>query len=191
MQCFPDVHHDNLKELCKGLGISMKSSKHPNRNSSKASKPPRPSKPSNLSSYLVTGAAGFIGFHLCKRLLDDGHNVAGIDNINDYYDVNLKLARLNILKKYKNFKFYKKDIADLLAMERIFANHHNNRFDVVVNLAAQPGVRYSIKNPHSYIHSNIVGFTNILECCRHNKIKHFVFASSSSVYGMNKKIPFR
>jgi len=145
MQCFPDVHHDNLKELCKGLGISMKSSKHPNRNSSKASKPPRPSKPSNLSSYLVTGAAGFIGFHLCKRLLDDGHNVAGIDNINDYYDVNLKLARLNILKKYKNFKFYKKDIADLLAMERIFANHHNNRFDVVVNLAAQPGVRYSIK----------------------------------------------
>jgi len=147
-------------------------------------------KASNPSNYLVTGAAGFIGFHLCKRLLDDGHNVAGIDNINDYYDVNLKLARLNILKKHKNFKFYKKDIADLQAMERIFTKHHNNRFDVVVNLAAQPGVRYSINNPHSYIHSNIVGFTNILECCRHNKIKHLVFASSSSIYGINKKIPF-
>jgi UDP-glucuronate 4-epimerase len=157
----------------------------------KPSKPSNTSKlPNRLSSYLVTGAAGFIGFHLCKRLLDDNHNVAGVDNIDDYYDVNLKLARLNILKKYKNFTFYKKDVADLQAMERIFAKQNNKKFDVVVNLAAQPGVRYSIKNPHSYIHSNIVGFTNILECCRHNKIKHLVFASSSSIYGMNDKIPF-
>lgn len=146
---------------------------------------------------LVTGAAGFIGFHLCKRLLDDGNEVIGIDNLNDYYDVNLKLGRLNILGKYNNFTFHKIDIADLPAMEALFSDQlktQNSKlktsFDVVINLAAQAGVRYSLKNPHSYIDSNIVGFTNILECCRHHKIKHLVFASSSSIYGMNDKIPF-
>jgi UDP-glucuronate 4-epimerase len=144
-------------------------------------------KPSN---FLITGCAGFIGFHLCKRLLDDGNNVAGIDNINDYYDVNLKLARLAILNKYSKFNFYKIHITDLHEMRNLFANHHKNAFDFVVNLAAQAGVRYSLKNPHAYINSNIVGFTNILECCRYNTIKHLVFASSSSVYGMNAKTPF-
>lgn len=143
-----------------------------------------------MSNFLVTGAAGFIGFHLSRRLLDDGNDVVGIDNINDYYDVNLKLARLAILQKYGNFNFCKIDIADLHAMEVLFANQSKTAFDVVINLAAQAGVRYSLKNPHSYINSNIVGFTNILECCRHNKVKHLVFASSSSVYGMNDKIPF-
>jgi UDP-glucuronate 4-epimerase len=143
-----------------------------------------------MSNFLVTGAAGFIGFHLSRRLLDDGNDVVGIDNINDYYDVNLKLARLAILQKYGNFNFCKIDIADLNAMEVLFANQSKTAFDVVINLAAQAGVRYSLKNPHSYINSNIVGFTNILECCRHNKVKHLVFASSSSVYGMNDKIPF-
>lgn len=143
-----------------------------------------------MANYLVTGAAGFIGFHLCKRLLDDGNSVVGIDNVNDYYDVNLKLARLAILQQFSNFNFYKTDIADLPGMETIFSGHSNVAFDVVINLAAQPGVRYSLKNPHSYINSNIVGFTNVLECCRHHKIKHLVFASSSSIYGMNNKIPF-
>jgi len=142
-----------------------------------------------MANYLVTGAAGFIGFHLCKRLLDDGNSVAGIDNVNSYYDVNLKLARLNILQQFNNFNFYKTDIADLSDMEAIFSGYQTP-FDVVINLAAQPGVRYSLKNPHSYISSNIVGFTNILECCRHNNVKHLVFASSSSIYGMNNKIPF-
>jgi len=143
-----------------------------------------------MANYLVTGAAGFIGFHLCKRLLDDGNSVVGIDNVNDYYDVNLKLARLSILQQFSKFNFHKTDIADLHWMEDIFSRHSNVAFDVVINLAAQPGVRYSLKNPHSYINSNIVGFTNVLECCRHNKVKHFVFASSSSIYGMNNKIPF-
>lgn len=142
-----------------------------------------------MTNYLITGAAGFIGFHLCKRLLDDGNSVAGIDNVNSYYDVNLKLARLNILQQFSNFNFYKTDIADLLGMEAIFTGHQTP-FDVVMNLAAQPGVRYSLKNPHSYINSNIVGFTNVLECCRHHKVKHLVFASSSSIYGMNNKVPF-
>ncbi len=140
-------------------------------------------------NILVTGAAGFIGFHLCKRLLGEGNNVVGIDTVNSYYDVNLKLARLNILQQYSKFDFYKTDIADLLGMETIFSVRQTP-LDVVINLAAQAGVRYSLKNPHSYISSNIVGFTNVLECCRHNKIKHLVFASSSSIYGMNEKIPF-
>lgn len=146
---------------------------------------------------LVTGAAGFIGFHLSKRLLDDGHEIAGIDNLNDYYDVNLKLGRLAILQKYPNFTFHKIDIADRPAMKELFFGKHNNQnstpntaFDIVVNLAAQPGVRYSLTNPYSYIDSNIVGFTNILEGCRHSKVKHLVFASSSSIYGINTKIPF-
>ncbi len=142
-----------------------------------------------MSNYLITGAIGFIGFHLCKRLLDGGNDVVGIDNINDYYDVNLKLARLAILQKYCSFTFHKTDIADLRSMEVVFSNR-KTPFDVVINLAAQPGVRYSLKNPHSYISSNIVGFTNVLECCRHNKVKHLVFASSSSIYGLNDKIPF-
>ncbi len=145
---------------------------------------------SKNKNVLVTGAAGFIGYYLCKRLLDDGMNVVGIDNINDYYDVNLKLARLAILQKYGNFTFHKKDIADLHDMENLFASHDKTAFETVINLAAQAGVRYSLKNPHAYIRSNIVGFTNILECCRHNQIKHLVFASSSSIYGMNEKIPF-
>lgn len=141
-------------------------------------------------NILVTGAAGFIGFHLCKRLLKDSNNVIGIDNINDYYDVNLKFDRLALLKKHSNFTFFKQDIAELKATEEIFADTYQTDFDAVINLAAQAGVRYSLKNPHSYIKSNIVGFTNILECCRHNKVKHLVFASSSSIYGMNEKIPF-
>jgi len=159
----------------------MKAAKQPSCKSSKTAKPP---------NYLVTGAAGFIGFHLCKRLLDDGHQVTGIDNLNDYYDVNLKLVRRDILHKYSSFTFHKTDIAELPALETIFTTQGKTPFDIVVNLAAQAGVRYSLKNPHSYINSNIVGFTNILECCRHHKIKHLVFASSSSIYGMNAKIPF-
>ncbi len=142
-----------------------------------------------MSNYLITGAAGFIGFHLCKRLLDCGNDVVGIDNINDYYDVNLKLARLAILQKYCSFTFHKTDITDLHKMEDVFSSL-KTAFDVIVNLAAQPGVRYSLKNPHSYISSNIVGFTNVLECCRHNKVKHLVFASSSSIYGLNDNVPF-
>ena len=140
-----------------------------------------------MSKILITGAAGFIGFHLSKRLLQDGHDVNGLDNLNDYDDVKLKQARMQQLIAYKNFTFDKKDIADQMAMEELF---RKGGFDVVVNLAAQPGVRYSLKNPYSYIDSNIVGFTNILEGCRHNKIKHLVFASSSSIYGINDKVPF-
>ena len=143
-----------------------------------------------MANYLVTGTAGFIGFHLCKRLLDDGNNVVGIDNVNSYYEVNLKFARLDILKQFSNFAFHKIDIADLHDMELVFSRQSRSPFDAVVNLAAQPGVRYSLKNPHSYINSNIVGFTNVLECCRHNNVKHLVFASSSSIYGMNNKVPF-
>ncbi len=141
-------------------------------------------------NIFVTGAAGFIGFFLCSRLLEDGHNIIGVDNMNDYYDVNLKLDRLAILQKNSNFNFYKKDISDLQAVEQIFTETGAPPFDAVINLAAQAGVRYSLKNPHSYVKSNIVGFTNILECCRHSKVKHLVFASSSSIYGMNEKIPF-
>jgi UDP-glucuronate 4-epimerase len=153
---------------------------------------------------LVTGAAGFIGFHLSKRLLDEGSRVVGIDNLNAYYDVRLKRARLAVLKKYDNFTFHKLNIANRASIENLFASQlktqgspiarrpspvaHN--FDTVVHLAAQAGVRYSITNPHAYINSNIVGFINILEACRHNKVKHLVYASSSSVYGANTKMPF-
>jgi UDP-glucuronate 4-epimerase len=136
---------------------------------------------------LITGAAGFIGFHLSKRLLDDGYDIVGIDNLNQYYDVDLKQARVSQLVDYKNFTFIKVELADRTAIEEIF---RVGTFDVVVNLAAQPGVRYSLTNPYSYIDSNIVGFTNILEGCRHSKVAHLVFASSSSIYGMNAKIPF-
>jgi UDP-glucuronate 4-epimerase len=137
--------------------------------------------------YLITGAAGFIGFHLSKRLLEQGNSVVGIDNLNEYYDVNLKKARLNELKGNPEFTFYKLDLVDRKGIEKLFSE---NRFDSVVNLAAQAGVRYSLTNPHAYIDSNIVGFLNMLEGCRNNGIKHLVFASSSSVYGANTKMPF-
>jgi UDP-glucuronate 4-epimerase len=140
-----------------------------------------------MKKILVTGSAGFIGFHLSQRLLSKGDQVIGLDNLNNYYDVSLKEARLNLLKTQNNFSFYKLDLADQEAIENLFKAH---KFDVVVNLAAQAGVRYSLKNPQAYINSNIVGFTNILEGCRHSQVKHLVFASSSSVYGANTKIPF-
>ena len=143
-------------------------------------------------SILITGSAGFIGFHLCKRLLELGQTVVGFDNLNNYYDIDLKLARNNYLENYaksKNYKynFFKGDIENKEKLEDIF-----NIFEIdnVVNLAAQAGVRYSLKNPSTYINSNIVGFGNILEICRTKKVKHLIYASSSSVYGGNKKLPF-
>jgi UDP-glucuronate 4-epimerase len=138
-------------------------------------------------TYLITGAAGFIGFYLSKRLLAQGKSVVGIDNLSDYYDVNLKKTRLRELEGDPGFAFYKLDLTDRGGVENLFSE---NKFDYVVNLAAQAGVRYSLTNPHAYIDSNIVGFLNILEGCRHNDIKHLVFASSSSVYGANTKMPF-
>ncbi|WNW01635.1 NAD-dependent epimerase [Tenacibaculum sp. HL-MS23] len=152
---------------------------------------------------LVTGAAGFIGFHLSKKLLDKGHTIIGIDNINDYYNVNLKYDRLKELgiqqeeaavfykettsSSHNGFKFMRINLEDKAVLTTLF---EKEKFDVVCNLAAQAGVRYSIENPDAYIQSNIVGFLNILECCRHNNIKHLLYASSSSVYGANAKIPF-
>lgn len=136
---------------------------------------------------LVTGAAGFIGYYLSERLLDMDCEVVGIDNLNDYYDVSLKHARLNLLKPYSKFKFHKINLANKPAIDKLFADE---KFDIVVNLAAQAGVRYSITNPEAYINSNIVGFFNILEACLHNPVEHLVYASSSSVYGTNKKVPF-
>ena len=136
---------------------------------------------------MVTGAAGFIGSMLSIRLLERGDEVVGIDNLNDYYDVNLKLARLERLKDYDGFKFVKLDIADRTAVEALFAREKSQR---VMHLAAQAGVRYSITNPHAYIDSNIVGFINILEGCRHNAVEHLAYASSSSVYGANTNMPF-
>lgn len=138
-------------------------------------------------TYLVTGAAGFIGFHLSKKLLEKGCKVIGIDNINDYYDVNLKYARLEKLKPFDNFTFIKGDISDKSMILKTFEEYKPH---IVVNLAAQAGVRYSIENPDVYIGSNIVGFFNILEACRYNPVEHLVYASSSSVYGSNKKVPF-
>ncbi len=140
-------------------------------------------------TILVTGSAGFIGFYLSKRLLDeiDGVKVIGFDSVNDYYDVSLKEYRLNILKKYKNFTFIKGNLADKNLIDKTFKKY---KFDVVVNLAAQAGVRYSIDHPDVYIESNIIGFYNILEACRHNPVDHLVYASSSSVYGGNTKVPF-
>ena len=137
--------------------------------------------------YLITGAAGFIGFYLSKSLLKQGCTVIGIDNINDYYDVNLKKARLKELEYFDKFIFIKEDISNKDKIMEIFQGFKPN---IVVNLAAQAGVRYSIENPDVYIGSNIVGFFNILEACRHNKVDHLVYASSSSVYGSNKKVPF-
>lgn len=136
---------------------------------------------------LITGAAGFIGFHLSKKLLENSFEIIGIDNLNDYYDVDLKKDRLNILKKYNNFYFELLDISDKEKLENLFKSHE---FDIVINLAAQAGVRYSIDHPDCYIKSNIIGFYNILECCRNYKPEHLLFASSSSVYGKNKKVPY-
>lgn len=137
--------------------------------------------------YLVTGAAGFIGFYVSQRLLAAGHTVVGIDNLNDYYDVNLKLARLAQLENKDGFSFIKLDLADREGMAALFAEQ---RFDRVIHLAAQAGVRYSIENPLAYADSNLIGFVNVLEGCRHNKVGHLLYASSSSVYGLNKKQPF-
>lgn len=137
--------------------------------------------------YLVTGAAGFIGYHVCKRLLEEGEIVVGVDNLNDYYSVELKLARLSNLRNFAQFAFFKIDIADRQAVERLFQEH---KFEKVIHLAAQAGVRYSIDNPYAYADSNLMGMLTILEGCRHHKIKHLIYASSSSVYGMSDKVPF-
>ncbi|HDR8146180.1 MULTISPECIES: NAD-dependent epimerase [Bacillus cereus group] len=138
-------------------------------------------------TYLITGAAGFIGMHLSKQLLEMGCKVIGYDNLNDYYEVSLKESRLNILNQYEKFTFHKADLTDKEYLERLFVE---NEINIVINLAAQAGVRYSIENPDAYIQSNVVGFLNILEMCRHHKVEHLLYASSSSVYGANKKIPF-
>ncbi|MFM6357581.1 MAG: NAD-dependent epimerase [Planktothrix sp.] len=140
-----------------------------------------------MANLLVTGVAGFIGFHLCQRLLDRGDTVIGIDNINDYYDVSLKHARLDQLNGREGFTFKQLDLADREGMNQLFSE---GNFERVAHLAAQAGVRYSLKNPYAYLDSNLVGFLNILEGCRHSQIQHLVYASSSSVYGANKKIPF-
>jgi UDP-glucuronate 4-epimerase len=140
-----------------------------------------------MSNILVTGAAGFIGYHLSSRLLQEGHRVIGVDNINDYYDTRLKNDRLSRLKRHPHFAFHKTDLADRERLAQIFSGAG---VDIVVHLAAQAGVRYSLENPQAYVNSNLVGFVNILECCRHHAIKHLVFASSSSVYGANTRMPF-
>ena len=140
-----------------------------------------------MAKILVTGAAGFIGFHLTRRLLERGDEVVGFDNLNDYYDVTLKKARLKLLEGRDGFCFVRGDLADREGMARLFAE---GRFGKVVHLAAQAGVRYSLVNPHAYIDSNISGFMNILEGCRHNGVEHLVYASSSSVYGANTLMPF-
>jgi UDP-glucuronate 4-epimerase len=137
--------------------------------------------------FLVTGAAGFIGCFVAKRLLEEGHQVVGIDNLNDYYDVNLKLSRLELLTNNSNFEFIKLDLADRSGMADLFATH---QFERVIHLGAQAGVRYSLQNPLAYADSNLIGFVNVLEGCRHNKVGHLLYASSSSVYGLNRKQPF-
>lgn len=139
------------------------------------------------TDYLITGAAGFIGFYLSKRLLEQGYRVLGMDNLNDYYDVGLKYVRLEQLNSYANFEFIKEDISDKKIVMEIFRNY---KPEVVINLAAQAGVQYSIMAPDTYIQSNIIGFYNILEACRNNPVKHLIYASSSSVYGANNKVPF-
>ena len=136
---------------------------------------------------LITGAAGFIGYHTSKRLIRDGYDVTGIDNINSYYDVNLKTGRLELLKVNTNFKFIKTDLTDQEQLRKVFTEE---KFDIVINLAAQPGVRYSISHPEVSIQSNIIAFFNLLECCKEFQIKKLIYASSSSVYGNSDKIPF-
>ena len=139
---------------------------------------------------LITGVAGFIGFHLCKKILDNGYEVLGLDNLNSYYEINLKNDRLSILSKHKNsddYKFFKGDIADAAFVNIIFEKY---KPEVVINLAGQAGVRYSLENPSSYITSNILGFSNIIEACKNTNVKHLIYASSSSVYGGNKNLPF-
>lgn len=138
-------------------------------------------------NYLVTGAAGFIGFFVAQRLCAQGHNVIGLDNLNDYYDVSLKEARLAILQRDANFRFVRMDLADREGIAQLFSSE---KFDRVIHLAAQAGVRYSLDNPLTYVDSNLMGHMTILEGCRHHKVEHLVYASSSSVYGMNKKMPF-
>ena len=140
-------------------------------------------------TILITGVAGFIGSNLCKRLLNDFQDISivGVDNMNDYYDVNIKQERLSYLKDFRNFTFIKGNIADKVLVDNLFTTYKPN---IVVNLAAQAGVRYSIINPQAYIESNIIGFYNILEACRNNPVEHLIYASSSSVYGNNKKIPY-
>lgn len=141
----------------------------------------------NSNPVLVTGAAGFIGFHVSRRLMEQGRAVLGVDNLSPFYDEGLKAARLQILRQNSRFNFLKIDIADLPSVEKLFAQHE---FGEVIHLAAQAGVRYSLENPHLYVQSNVVGFVNLLESARKKNTPHFVFASSSSVYGANKKIPF-
>lgn len=142
-----------------------------------------------MQAYFITGVAGFIGSNLAKRILTEEKNVQviGLDNMNEYYDIKIKEWRLAELNKFDNFKFIKGDLADKETVENIFKEYHP---DIVVNLAAQAGVRYSITNPDAYIQSNLIGFYNILECCRHYPVEHLVYASSSSVYGSNKKVPY-
>jgi UDP-glucuronate 4-epimerase len=140
-----------------------------------------------MSNILVTGAAGFIGFHLAQRLLALGHRITGLDSLNDYYDVSLKNARLKILQEQAGFRFIKAGLEQRLIVDELFKSES---FDCVAHLAAQAGVRYSLQNPHAYIDSNIVGFLNVLEGCRHTGVKHLVYASSSSVYGANSQVPF-
>ncbi|AGQ31456.1 MULTISPECIES: NAD-dependent epimerase [Serratia] len=137
--------------------------------------------------FLVTGAAGFIGFHVADRLLAAGHQVVGIDNLNDYYDVGLKLARLELLADKPAFQFIKLDLADREGMAQLFTEH---QFQRVIHLGAQAGVRYSLENPLAYADANLIGHLNVLEGCRHNKVEHLLYASSSSVYGLNRKLPF-
>lgn len=137
--------------------------------------------------FLVTGAAGFVGFHVAERLLAAGHQVVGIDNLNDYYDVGLKMARLDLLADKPAFRFIKLDLADREGIAQLFAEH---QFQRVIHLGAQAGVRYSLENPLAYADSNLIGHLNVLEGCRHNKVEHLLYASSSSVYGLNRKLPF-
>jgi UDP-glucuronate 4-epimerase len=141
----------------------------------------------NVVKLLVTGAAGFIGFHTAKLLLERGDEVVGLDNLNDYYDPALKVARLDILKAYERFRFIKQDLADRTAMQALF---RGNEFQRVVHLGAQAGVRYSLENPHAYVNSNIVGFLEVIEGCRRTQVEHLVYASTSSVYGANTQMPF-
>ncbi len=140
-----------------------------------------------MTTYLVTGTAGFIGYHTARRLLERGETVVGLDNLNDYYRVQLKHDRLIQLRDYDRFRFHQLDLADRAGMERLFAEAGA---EIVIHLAAQAGVRYSLTNPHAYVDSNLVGFVNILEGCRHNRVKHLAYASSSSVYGANTQMPF-